>query len=389
MDSTLTDLVGTVSRSKERAQDIFYRTISRQTLNTVWNETYPKTQEGDKNYSEKLSSETQKLHDKHHCGGTDEAMKTRLDNTMKNISDHMCQISLQCKGAIKSSCSGEESDSSAVTETITSSGQPDNKTSSKQVEFLVDDIDIQPPPNLVLRAKDSLKLVQKKSHSRSDFQPNSNSSYKSPYEKFPNTPDFPITLSSKPSIPASDTSQLDSSSSDESSLSEKRESSASPIKKCCLKKNTTQNVWEEYIGRSAAHIGHSFKSHAHGNEISDRIVSSCNPNGSSAAALEVGKSKQDPRSHLKKSAFCKTRNKQRIVGSSLDAGTYVQGHGYDGPYETLKKSPVNRTSQQGICIITKPGQYIVRKPFFSSNKHFFHVEPGKFINLNISDLDTC
>ncbi|CAL1545810.1 unnamed protein product, partial [Lymnaea stagnalis] len=51
------------------------------------------------------------------------------------------------------------------------------------------------------------------------------------------------------------------------------------------------------------------------------------------------------------------------VGVNLFSDTYIQGRSL-GPSSSSAKStlPVHATIEQGICIITNPGQYIVRKP---------------------------
>ncbi|XP_059145871.1 probable myosin light chain kinase DDB_G0279831 [Physella acuta] len=71
------------------------------------------------------------------------------------------------------------------------------------------------------------------------------------------------------------------------------------------------------------------------------------------------------------------------VGPNLCSHCCVQGKAMTKPSSSAQ------CGEQGIRIITKPGQYIVRKPVQGTNTHVLHVEPGRFVNLTIHDLVEC
>lgn len=71
------------------------------------------------------------------------------------------------------------------------------------------------------------------------------------------------------------------------------------------------------------------------------------------------------------------------VGPNLCSHCCLQGRAFTKPSSSAQ------CGEQGIRIITKPGQYIVRKPVQGTNTHVLHVEPGRFVNLTIHDLVEC
>uniref|UniRef100_A0A2C9L2M0 Uncharacterized protein n=1 Tax=Biomphalaria glabrata TaxID=6526 RepID=A0A2C9L2M0_BIOGL len=434
MERTLNDLVEDVSKSKKQATDIYYRTISRQMVFDVYQnlgtKTTANTHESDADSDPKtkklpcsfmkksLLSDSFSLDQGSKHNKCDKDMRYRLDNTLQKITEHMCQISDHCqcfyKSCSKKSLSEAETrhfkayhktlkspkkkskkhttkesssecntdDSVSGTSGCKSSTVPnkEHKPYKKQVTVKVR------PAKCSHKAKDSFKKYDKNcSHSIATAFAGPEQSQMPYQDKLYTTLGNSETFTKPVTVIASTTKGFLSSSLDDSTCSEGMEEQNERPQTAwaeTLYKNP-QTAWAETLYKNP---GQNPLSDVIGTAQGNRVIKLSQKQN---AGVIADTARLRTQSLPLKPSYSKAPPTKRSTSSAFESSAHVQGRSLHSTADSQKRSDAMNAemSRQGICIITNPGQYIVRKPLLGSNKHLFHVEPGQFIKLNINDLD--